>query len=161
MAEKIRLLIVDDEREFLDALGERLEMREFDVHAAASGAEALDECSREKFDLALVDLKMPGMDGQELLARLKAEDRFLEIIILTGHGSLGSAVECTKLGAFSYLPKPYDLEELLKVLQAAYTQRLKKKFADQELRIQEILELAQGSSPLTILRRMKQLDEDN
>ncbi|MBU8869651.1 MAG: response regulator [Gemmatimonadales bacterium] len=160
MTEKIRLLIVDDEKEFLEALGERLEMREFEVHEATGGIDALAACSRENFDIALVDLKMPGMDGQELLIRLKEEDRFLEIIILTGHGSLGSAVECTKLGAFSYLPKPYDLEELLKVLQAAYTERLKKKFADQELRIQEIMDLAQGSSPLTILRRMKKLDQE-
>ena len=160
MEEKIRLLIVDDEKEFLAALGERLEMREFDVRLAPGGDEALELCGRERFDLALVDLKMPGMDGEELLTRLKETDRFLEVIILTGHGSLGSAVECAKLGAYSYLPKPYDLEELLKVLQAAYTERLKKRFADEEARIQEILDLAQGNSPLAILRRMKELDSE-
>lgn len=161
MAEKIRLLIVDDEIEFLSALGERLEMRDFDVRLAGGGREALEICGNESFDLAVVDLKMPGMDGTELLVKLQELDRFLEIIILTGHGSLGSAVECAKLGAFTYLPKPYDLEELLKVLQTAYTERLKKKYAAEEARMREILELAQGSSPLAVLRRMKELDSQD
>jgi DNA-binding NtrC family response regulator len=159
-SDRIKLLIVDDEAEFLAALGERLEMRDFDVRPATSGQQALDLCRHEKFDLALVDLKMPGMDGKELLARLKAEHRFLEVIILTGHGSLGSAVECAKLGAFCYLPKPYQLEELLKVLKDAYTERLHKKFEADQARIDELLRLAQGESPLAILRRMRQMDDE-
>ena len=159
-ADRIKLLIVDDETEFLAALGERLEMRDFDVRLASGGQQALDLCRREKFDLALVDLKMPGMDGQELLARLKAEHKFLEVIILTGHGSLGSAMDCAKLGAFCYLPKPYQLEELLKVLQGAYTERLHRKFEADQARIDELMRLAQGESPLGILRRMRQLDDE-
>ena len=160
-SERIKLLIVDDETEFLEALGERLEMRDFDVRPVTSGQAALDLCRHEKFDLALVDLKMPGMDGKELLTHLKAEHKHLEVIILTGHGSLGSAVECAKLGAFSYLPKPYQLEELLTVLSEAYSERMRKKFASDEERIQELLRLAQGESPLAILRRMRQLDDQN
>lgn len=156
---RIKLLIVDDEAEFLSALGERLEMRDFDVRPATGGQQALDLCRREKFDLALVDLKMPGMDGKVLLERLKAEHRHLEVIILTGHGSLKSAVECAKLGAFSYLPKPYQLEELLKVLQEAYAERLHKKFASDQERLQELLQMAQGQSPLAVLRRMRELDD--
>ena len=138
---KIKLLIVDDEVDFLEALGERLEMRDFLVRTVTTGADALGLCGAEKFDLALIDLKMPGMDGQELLARIKAEHRFLEVIILTGHGSLGSAVECAKLGAFSYLPKPYQLDELLKVLKDAYAERLKKKFAANAVRTKELLKI--------------------
>jgi DNA-binding NtrC family response regulator len=157
--ERIKLLIVDDEAEFLAALGERLEMRDFDVRPATSGLQALEYCRREKFDLALVDLKMPGMDGKELLTRLKAEHRFLEVIILTGHGSLGSAVECAKLGAYCYLPKPYQLEELLQVLKDAYGERMRKKFQADEERIRELMEIAQGESPLGILRRMRELDD--
>ena len=158
---KIKLLIVDDEVDFLEALGERLEMRDFLVRTVTTGADALDLCGAEKFDLALIDLKMPGMDGQELLARIKAAHRFLEVIVLTGHGSLGSAVECAKLGAFSYLPKPYQLDELLKVLKDAYAERLKKKFAADAARTEELLKISQEESPLGILRRMKELDDED
>ncbi len=158
---KIKLLIVDDEVDFLEALGERLEMRDFLVRTVTTGADALDLCGTEKFDLALIDLKMPGMDGQELLARIKAAHRFLEVIILTGHGSLGSAVECAKLGAFSYLPKPYQLDELLMVLKDAYAERLMKKFAANTARTEELLRLSQEESPRGILRRMKELDDED
>ncbi len=158
--DRIKLLIVDDEVEFLATLGERLEMRDFEVHVVTSGQAALEICKKEKFDLALVDLKMPGMDGKELLFHLKAEHKYLEVIILTGHGSLGSAVECAKLGAFSYLPKPYQLEDLLQVLQEAFLARLKNKAEDDETRIEELMNLAQGESPLAILRRMKEMDDE-
>ena len=158
---KIKLLIVDDEIDFLEALGERLEMRDFLVRMVTSGTDAIELCGTEKFDLALIDLKMPGMDGQELLARIKAAHRFLEVIILTGHGSLGSAVECAKLGAFSYLPKPYQLDELLKVLKDAYAERLKKKFAANAVRTEELQKISQEESPRGILRRMKELDDED
>jgi two-component system NtrC family response regulator len=130
------------------------------LQTVTSGPDALTLGGAEKFDLALIDLKMPGMDGQELLARIKAEHRFLEVIILTGHGSLGSAVECAKLGAFSYLPKPYQLDEWLKVLEAAYAERLKKKFAADAARTRELLKIAQEDSPRGILRRMKEMDDE-
>ena len=159
--DRIRLLIVDDEREFLEALGERLEMREFEVFPVTSGQAAIDLCSREKFDLALVDLKMPGMDGKELLTRLKEEHQHLEVIILTGHGSLGSAVECAKLGAYSYLPKPYQIDELLRVLSDAYSERMRKKFESDEAHTRELLRLAQGQSPIAILRSMRKLDDQD
>jgi two-component system NtrC family response regulator len=157
----INLLIVDDEVDFLKALAERLEMRDFHVRTVTNGANALALCRTEKFDLALIDLKMPGMDGRELLDRIKAEHKYLEVIILTGHGSLGSAVECAKLGAFSYLPKPYQLNELLKILQEAYGERLKKKFSADIARTEQLMEMAQGESPGRILRRMKELDNED
>ena len=85
------------------------------------------------------------------------------MIILTGHGSLGSAVECAKLGAFSYLPKPYELDELLVVLRDAYAERLRRKFAAlesaQQKRLETLIEAAQHESPLGILRRMRELDD--
>ena len=163
MSDPIRLLIVDDEEEFLTALQERLEMRDFQVTTAPDGEAALARCVDDKFDLALVDLKMPGMDGKELLTRLKAEHEFLEVIILTGHGSLTSAVDCAKLGAFSYLPKPYELDELLGVLRDAYAQRLRRKLeaaeAHEQERLEVLLEAVQHESPLGILRRMRELDD--
>src|SRR4030043_1487675 len=128
MTEKIKLLIVDDEVKFLDSIAKRLEIRDFNVTKATNGQEAIDAAKAGKFDLALLDLKMPGMDGKHVLEILKKEHKFLEVIILTGHGSLDSAVECTKLGAFGYLPKPYELEKLLELLRQAYETRLRKKF---------------------------------
>jgi DNA-binding NtrC family response regulator len=159
MAEKIKLLIVDDEVKFLESISQRLEMRGFDVTKATNGERALDEARKSKFDVALLDLRMPGMNGVEVLSVLKKEHKYIEAIILTGHGSIDSAVECTKLGAFDYLPKPYELEKLLEVLQKAYEARLRKKFALDDVRMAKIQELAAGSSPLTILREMSKLDD--
>ena len=164
MAEAIRLLIVDDEGPFLEALRERLELRDFAVTTAAGGEQALALCADRKFDVALVDLKMPGMDGRELLVRLKESGADLEVIILTGHGSLGSAVDCTKLGAFSYLPKPYDLEKLLVTLRDAYCQRVCRRLEvrqeKERRRLDDLVAAAQGESPLGMLRRMRKLDRE-
>ena len=87
------------------------------------------------------------------------ESRFLEAIILTGHGSLESAVQLTKLGAFSYLPKPYELDRLIEALKDAYEARLRKKFAADEERMRKILAAAHAESPLTILRSLRDLDD--
>lgn len=160
MEKKIKLLIVDDEEAFLNAIARRLEMRGFIVSKASRGVEALELANNEQFDLALVDLKMPGMDGQELLAILKKEHRFIEVIILTGHGSLDTAVECTKLGAFGYLPKPYEIDKLLETLRDAYEARMKKKFDADEARMEAISKAALGESPLGILRRLREIDDE-
>ena len=156
----MKLLIVDDETRFLEAIARRLERRGLDVRTATNGPDAIDLARREKFDVALVDLKMPGMEGGEVLRRLKAEHQFLEVVILTGHGSLESAVELTKLGAHSYLPKPYELEKLIEVLADAYRTRLEKKFAADAARTARVLELATGSSPLGVLRALRELDDE-
>jgi len=155
----IKLLIVDDEREYLEALAERLGMRGFEVRIAENGSAALDLCVEEKFDLALVDLKMPGMDGHELLTNLKAEHRFLEVIMLTGHGSSGSAFDCARSGAFAYLPKPYIIDELMLVLRDAYRQRLARKFASHQEQLHELAKAFQGATAQDILRRMRELDD--
>jgi DNA-binding NtrC family response regulator len=160
MPDKIKLLIVDDEVKFLESIARRLEMRDFDVTKATSGKEAVEAARNDKFDLALLDLKMPGMDGKQVLEILKSEHKFLEVIILTGHGSMDSAVECTKLGAFSYLPKPYELENLLDILKQAYEARLKKKFELDRSRMDKILDMATGSSALSILRELRKLDNE-
>jgi len=160
MAHVIKLLIVDDETQFLDAIAKRLRKRDFDVKTATNGKDAIEIARNEKFDIALLDLKMPGMDGSQVLKVLKEEHKFLEAIILTGHGSLESAVELTKLGAFSYLPKPYELEKLVHTLKEAYEARLKKKFAADEKKMDRIMKLAMGESPLGILRQLKELDDE-
>lgn len=160
MEHVIKLLIVDDEERFLDAIAKRLRKRGFDVRAITNGPEAIQVARKEKFDIALLDLRMPEMDGGEVLKVLKAEHKFLEAIILTGHGSLDSAVELTKLGAFGYLPKPYELEKLVETLKDAYEARLKKKFAADQVKLESIMKLAVGESPLGILRKLRSLDDD-
>jgi len=160
MEHVIKLLIVDDETRFLKAIATRLRKRGFDVTTAARGSDAIELARTEKFDIALLDLKMPGMDGSEVLRALKAEHRFLEAIILTGHGSLESAVELTRLGAYSYLPKPYELDKLIQTLKDAYETRLNKKFVSDEQKKLEILAAAMGESPLAILRKLRDLDDD-
>ena len=160
MEQVIRLLIVDDESRFLEAIATRLKKRGFAVTTATNGPDAISIARDEKFDIALLDLKMPGMDGSEVLKLLKQEHEFLEVVILTGHGSLESAVELTKLGAFGYLPKPYELEKLLDTLKEAFEARLKKKFANDQERIESIVEAGLGESPLGILRKLKDLDDD-
>ncbi|UCE65565.1 MAG: response regulator [Candidatus Zixiibacteriota bacterium] len=160
MEKKIKLLIADDEVKFLDSIAQRLELRGFNVTKCTNGDDAVKAAGDEKFDLALLDLKMPGLNGKEVLEILKSEHKFLEVIILTGHGSLDSAVECTKLGAFGYLPKPYELEKLLEVLKEAYETRLKKKFEADQARLEKIMGIATGLSPLEIMREMRKFDDD-
>jgi DNA-binding NtrC family response regulator len=160
MPNKIKLLIVDDEVKFLDSIAQRLELRDFEVTKASNGQQAAEAARREKYDLALLDLKMPGIDGKQVLEVLKREHQFLEVIILTGHGSVDSAVECTKLGAFDYLPKPYELENLLEVLKKAYQARLQKKFESDAVRMAKLQQLATTSSALGILREMRKLDDE-
>ena len=116
---KINVLIVDDEEQFLNSIKRRLEVREFNVVAVNRGEKALEEARKNPIDIALVDLKMPGIDGEETLKALKKEHKWMEVVILTGHGSIESAVECTKSGAYEYLQKPCNLDELLEALKNA------------------------------------------
>ncbi len=157
---KIKLLIVDDEEDFLKSISERLGMRDFDVTTATEGKRAIKVAKKAKFDVAILDMKMPGMDGMELLQILKKKHKFLEVIILTGFGAIDSAVEATKLGAFSYLEKPYDFDNLLDVIKKAYEARLRKKFEHDKKRMEEIDMLRMGSSPMGILRALMHLDDD-
>jgi DNA-binding NtrC family response regulator len=155
---KIKLLMVDDEVKFLESISKRLELKNFDVTTASNGQEAIASAEKGLFDVAVVDFKMPGMDGAQVLKTLKANHKYLEIIMLTGHATVDSAVECTKLGAFKYLEKPYDFEKLVELIKEAYENRLKKKFEHNQKRIEEIQKLSMGSSPLGLLRAMARLD---
>jgi DNA-binding NtrC family response regulator len=157
---QIKLLIVDDDEKFLKTIAERLGLKDFDVTTASEGNQALKAAKKGKFDVAILDLKMPGMDGMEVLQSLKKKHKFLEVIMLTGFSSIDSAVEATKLGAFGYLEKPYKFEKLMEVLQEAYETRLRKKFEHDKKRMDEIEVLAMGSSPMGILRSLMRIDDD-
>ena len=122
----IRLLLVDDEEDLVTFLAHRLRKRGLDVTMAMSGAEAISAASEIKFDVAIVDFKMPDMDGITVMEQLRTAQPFLEVLMLTGHGSHDSAWEAGRLQAFRYLLKPYDFEDLLAlILEAAQKRRLK------------------------------------
>jgi DNA-binding NtrC family response regulator len=157
---KIKLLMVDDEVKFLQSISSRLELQNFEVTSASNGEEAVACAEEGFFDVAVVDFQMPGMDGVQVLKTLKDRHKYLEIIILTGHATIDSAVECTKLGAFKYLEKPYAFEKLVETIKDAYETRLKNKFARDEKRNREIQKLSFGASPLGILKALARLDDE-
>jgi DNA-binding NtrC family response regulator len=157
--EKINLLIVDDEEQFLESISKSLELRDFHVIAVNRGDKAIEAAKQQPIDIALVDLKMPGISGEETLRLLKQEHRWLEVVILTGHGALQSAVECTKIGAFSYLQKPCELSALIEALQAAYRQKVMNRRQIEEKKMEKLLQISTSSSPRDILRRLRELDE--
>jgi DNA-binding NtrC family response regulator len=156
----IKLLLVDDEADFVKSLAERLSLRDFEVATASDGKKAIKAAKKGHFDLAILDLRMPGMDGTEVLKILKDKHKWLEVVMLTGHGSVDSAVEAGKLGAFGYLEKPYDFDNLVNVLKDAYTARLKKKFEHDKKRMEDIEFLSMGASPLSILTSLRRLDDE-
>jgi len=116
----VRLLLIDDEKDFVNILSKRLKRRSIEVKKAFSGAEAIQALRGQEFDVAVLDLKMEDMDGIEVLKMLKIMDPRLAVIMLTGHGSAEAAEQGIKLGAFDYLTKPCELEELLGKIMAAY-----------------------------------------
>ena len=118
-----RILLVDDEESFVDALQKRLIARGFSVEAAGSGEDAVSKAKRHAFDVVILDLAMPGMDGIETLKRLRKNDPDLQIILLTGHGSIEKAVEATKLGAMDFIQKPAKLPDLLEYIREAGAKR--------------------------------------
>ncbi len=155
----IKILLVDDEVNFLKAVSDRLSIKGFDVTTASNGDEAIAAANRGGFDVAVVDLQMPGTDGAKVLEILKQNHKFIEIIMLTGHATVDSAVECTKLGAFKYLEKPYDFDKLVDALKEAYQARMHKKFESNQKRMDAIQKLAMHQSPLGLLKAMARLDD--
>lgn len=121
----IRLLLIDDEVGFVNVLSNRLSRRGFVVGKANSGSEALQRLRQLDFDVAVLDLKMEDMDGIEVLKILKKMAPELIVIMLTGHGSAEAAHEGFKEGAYDYLTKPYELEDLVEKIRDAYRQREK------------------------------------
>lgn len=114
-----KILLVDDEREFVQTLSERLIMRDMGSAVAYDGESALTMVDEEEPEVMILDLKMPGIDGIEVLRKVKASRPGIEVIILTGHGSEADRKVCMELGAFAYLHKPVDIEELSATLKAA------------------------------------------
>ena len=112
----VRLLLVDDEQGFVNVLAKRIGKRHIAVRKACSGFEAIQILREERFDVAVLDLKMEDMDGIEVLKIFKKMDPTMPVIMLTGHGSETAAREGVKAGAFDYLTKPCDLDDLIEII---------------------------------------------
>ncbi len=143
---KARLLIVDDEEKFADYLCKRLVNRDYDVTVAFSGEEALEKLKVANFDVVILDVLMPGIDGIETLRGIKNLKPLTEVIMLTGHASVESGVEGMKLGAYDYLMKPCDTDELVSKINKAYERK-----AEHEERIREAKVSRIISSPRSVL----------
>ncbi len=122
--EKFRVLIVDDEVDFVETIVKRLIDRGLDVAGVHSGLEALDMMDKRDFDVVILDVKMPGMDGIETLRAMKKKRPLTEVIMLTGHGSVESGIQGLQLGAYNYVMKPVPLNDLLKQMAQAYERKL-------------------------------------
>ncbi|MFO7707903.1 MAG: response regulator [Desulfobacterales bacterium] len=114
-----KVLLVDDEREFVQTLSERLGMRDIGSAAAFDGESALELVRDDEPEVMLLDLRMPGIDGIEVLKRVKAEHPQIEVVILTGHGTDVDRKQCLQMGAFAYLEKPVDIDVLSDTLKRA------------------------------------------
>ena len=121
--ENLRVLVVDDEADFLETIVKRLQRRKIDACGVDGGKKALEIVENERFDVVVLDILMPGMDGIETLKLLKKKKPFIEVIILTGHGSVESGLQGMQFGAFDYIMKPADLDELLEKIQQAYERK--------------------------------------
>ena len=127
---KPRLLLVDDEEMFVEYLSKRLIGRKYDVTICLSGEDALKKVRNNDFDVVILDVLMPGIDGIETLREIKKIKPLIEVVMLTGHASLESGVEGMNFGAYDYLMKPCDTEDLVSKINKAYERK-----AEQEERI--------------------------
>lgn len=149
--EDFRVLIVDDEEDFRDTLMKRLQKRNLDVSGAENGEKALEMVDKFLYDVIILDVKMPGIDGIETLREIKKRKPLIEVILLTGHASVESGIEGMKLGAFDYVMKPADFDKLVDKMHQAYN---KKAVHDEKIRQATIRDLA--GHPGRILETIKE-----
>jgi DNA-binding NtrC family response regulator len=123
---KPRILLVDDEERFRTNLQKMVEAQGLAVSSRGSGAEALEELRLASYDVIVLDIRMPGMDGLATLAEIKRVAPEVEVIILSGHASMDAAMEINRLGGYDYLMKPCPLEELLLKIDAAYDKKVER-----------------------------------
>lgn len=118
--QEYKILVVDDEQDFVQSLTDRLELRKMKAEVAMNGEEALKKVGDEEPEVMVLDLKMPGMDGLEVLQRVKNAYPTTQVIILTGHGSPEAKDKARKMGAYAYLEKPVEMDSLMETINRAY-----------------------------------------
>jgi two-component system, OmpR family, response regulator len=122
--EEFNILVVDDEDDFRETIVKRLQKRKMMVRGAESGEKALELIAAQPFDVVVLDVKMPGLDGIDTLREIKKRRPLIEVILLTGHASMESGIEGMKLGAYDYVMKPANLEELIEKMRQAYEKKM-------------------------------------
>jgi DNA-binding NtrC family response regulator len=134
-----KVLLVDDEEEFVETLAERMRTRGMNVSTSNSGANALKLVNDEDFDVVVLDLRMPGVDGIEALKRIKRRRPDIQVVLLTGHATVERGVEAIKEGALEFLEKPIDLTSLTFAIDKARATKMVLVERETEERIKEIL----------------------
>lgn len=117
---RIRILVVDDEPDFLKLIKRRLTKRNVDVETVTNGEDALTFLAEHPVDVVILDVRMPGMSGIDALKEIRKRFRDVEVIMLTGHGSMQSGIEGISLGAYDYILKPFSIDNLLDRIRAAH-----------------------------------------
>ena len=135
-----RILLVDDEVVFTENMMQLLSSRGYRVTAVNSGDAAIRMLEMGHYDVVVLDLKMPGMDGITTLKEIKKLGLFTETLILTGHGSIDTALEAVKLGAYDYLSKPCEIDELVAKIEGAWEKKDDSEKKDMEEKIQKVVE---------------------
>jgi len=135
-----KILLVDDEIVFTTNMSKLLNNRGYRVTAVNSGDSAIQALEKENFDVVVLDLKMPGMDGITTLKEIKKLGLFTETLILTGHGSIDTALEAIKLGAYDYLTKPCEIDELVNKIEGAWEKKDGAEKKDMQEKIQKVVE---------------------
>ncbi|MBW1989230.1 MAG: response regulator [Deltaproteobacteria bacterium] len=134
-----KVLLVDDNQEFLEILSERIANKGLQVDTATTGPEAVKKAEEESYDAIILDLVMPGMDGIEVLKKMKADHPEHQVILMTGHGSVKKGVEAVKLGALDFLEKPADISELMEKISEAKAKKALIVEKQHEEKIRDIL----------------------
>jgi len=135
----INLILIDDEEDLVTFMAHRLRKRNMDVSTAITGEQALALADKKNFHVAVVDLKMPDMDGITIIENLRKTQPFLQVLMLTGHGSHDSAWEAGRLQAFRYLLKPYDFEDLSQLIIEAATIRRNSMREEFEVKLDKLM----------------------
>jgi DNA-binding NtrC family response regulator len=136
----LKILLVDDEVVFAENMSSLLSTRGYQVTAVNNGQSAITELEEQDFDVVVLDLKMPGMDGIATMKEIKKLEIFTEILVLTGHGSIDTAMEAIKLGAYDYLTKPCEVEELTAKIEEARKRKGNNVRKDMNEKIQKVVE---------------------
>ena len=143
---KIRILVVDDEKEFAETISERLTLRGNDVTTAFSGDDAIKKVRDYLYDVVILDVAMPGKDGIDTLREIKSMRPLTEVIMLTGHGTMESAIEGMRLGAYDFLLKRCESDELVDKINKAYERKYEQ---DERIRAAKVNDII--SSPRSVL----------
>ena len=143
---KIRVLLVDDEEEFAQALSERLTLRDYNITISLSGDDALEKIKQYNYDVVILDVAMPGIDGLKALREIKKLKPLTEVIMLTGQGTVEAAIEGMKLGAFDFLMKPCNTEDLDTKIKKAQARKAEHEERIRAAKVSDII-----SSPRSVL----------